>query len=243
MPAKTRNLGVTNMLLGALLLTLVLNPMFANADHQPADKVVASGGTVEEVGTSDTAVPGEPIDGPTELLATTFKTSSPTDLMLHLTLECSIITDVTTPGSGEPASISTGEAEGRIKVWMTFDSEDPAVGVIAINSTSSNPQPHNPSSPGEDIDKVTFCNRAHKQTLTDMEEEQDGNDELRTYLRTKAANAFNWVYMNTGNGLHTVRVWAEFVPGTITPESSASGFVGNRMLIVEPTKMSNHAKV
>lgn len=235
MPAKTRNLGVTNMLLGALLLTLILNPMFAGANHQPADKVVANGSKMKVI---------EP-DGTEVLLASTFKTSSPTDLLIQVTLECSILTRVVTPGDPEAEAISTGEAAGRIRVWAEFDGE-----VVPINSVSANPQPDNPSSPGDDSDKVTFCNRHNRNTLTDAEDPMDGVDEMEVYLNTKAANAFNWVWLNTGNGMHTVEVKAQFdqadPEGTvITPnaESEASGFVGNRTLIIEPTKMSNHASV
>lgn len=237
-----RKLTVTNVLLGLLTMAIIAQPLVATATHQPADKVVARGGTVEEVGTSDTAIPGEPITEETVLLSTEFKTSSPTDLMIHVTLECSIITDVTTQGGPPPTEggprMSTGEAEGRIRVWAEFDGK-----VVPINSTSENPQPHDDDNIGTDIDKVTFCNRAHKQDLTDAEDPQDGTDTLRTYLRTKSANAFNWIRLNTGNGIHNLTIKADFVPGTITPGSAASGFVGNRMVIVEPTKMSNHAAV
>jgi hypothetical protein len=206
----------------------------AEADHQPADKVTASGSTIEVL---------RP-EAPVAVLSSEFRTSSPTDLMLHVTMECSILTSVTTPGSDEPGAVSTGEAEGRIRVWLTFDSDDPEVNIVPINSFSDNPQPDNPSSPGSDIDKVTFCNRHNRNTLTDMEDPLDGVDELEVYLNTKHANAFNWMYLNTGNGIHTIRVWAQYdEPTTATPGSRADGYVGNRTLIVEPTKMSNHASV
>lgn len=224
---RARSLVITNVLLGVLAVAMLINPIFAGANHQPADKVAASGSTVEEVEPSGTT-----------LLSTTFRTSSPTDLMMHVTLECSIITEVLNQGGASVAE-SVGHAEGRIRAWLEFDGE-----IVPINSMSDNPQPANPSSRGEDSDKVTFCNREHRQTLTDTEDGQDGTDTLRTYLRTKAANAFNWVYLNTGNGIHTVELKAEYdEPVEATEGSMASGMVGNRTLIIEPTKMSNHASI
>lgn len=223
----SRSLVITNVLLGLVVVGLVVNPLLAGASHQPADKVVAAGSKVEVV---------EPQG--TTLLSSTFRTASPTDLMMHVTLECSIITEVLNQG-GPSVSSSTGHAEGRIRVWLEFDGE-----IVPINSTSDNPQPDNPSPRGEDSDKVTFCNREHRQTLTDTEDGADGTDTLRTYLRTKAANGFNWMYLNTGNGIHTVELKAQYdEPVEATEGSSASGMVGNRVLIIEPTKMSNHASI
>ena len=242
MPVKTRNLGVTNTLLGALLLTLVLNPMFANADHQPADKVVAAGGQVIEVDDGDGDTPTE--EG-TVLLTTEFRTSAPTDLMIHVTLECTILTELTNEGGTNPGRTSFTEAVGRIRVWVEFDGV-----IVPINDESLNPQPHHEAI-GNDDDKVTFCLNERKQALTDAEEDEggvaggDGHDTLYTYLRTKQANAFNWIRLNTGNGIHTLEVKADLRTQTAATEdslASATGFVGNRMLIVEPTKMSNHAK-
>jgi hypothetical protein len=224
---NARSLVITNALLGILAVAMLINPIFAGATHQPADKVVATGSKVEVV---------EPTG--TTLLSTEFRTSSPTDLMMHVTLECSIITEVLTQGGPDVAE-STGQAEGRIRAWLEFDGQ-----IVPINSASGNPQPGTPSPIGDDSDKVTFCNREHRQTLTDTEDGEDGTDTLRTYLRTKAANAFNWVFLNTGNGIHTVELKAEYdEPLAASEGSMASGLVGNRTLIVEPTKMSNHASV
>lgn len=241
MPAKTRNLGVTNMLLGALLLTLVLNPMFAGANHQPADKVVASGEAIEEV----PAGAAEPI------MSTTFKSSSPSDLMVHVTLECSILTRLHNEG-GPETETSTGSAAGRIRVWVELDGVQ-----VAISQMSSNPQPHDEPDVGTDIDKVTFCNNEQEFTVTDAEEDEggipggDGTDTYDQYLKTKAANAFNWVVLNAGgypgtdagHNIHELVVWAEFEEYMVSDGSEAAGFIGNRMVIVEPTKMSNHATV
>jgi len=236
-----------------LLLTgvLVSQTLQAVANHMPADKVVAASGEVMETGTTiNTVVPGEQIaTAPVELLEVSFRSSSPSDLMLQVTLECAIITEVLVPGDDDGGSSNSGEAEGRIKTWLTFDDNgtDPQE-IIPINTFSANPQPSNPSAIGDDSDKVTFCNTANKITLTDAEENEggqpggDGNDELRNYLRLKHSNAFNWIYFNAGNGIHKVELWAQFIPGSSTSTgSSTSGYVGNRMIIIEPTKFPNDA--
>jgi hypothetical protein len=214
------------LMAAALIFTLTGNA--AQANHTPADKVNASGSKIEVIEPEDTEV----------LLHETFKTSAPTDLMMHVTLECSIITMIKNQG-GPDVESSTGEAEGRIRVWLEFDGK-----MVPINTQSSNPQPHDPTSPGEDTDRVTFCNNQQRFTVTDTEDGDDGTDTYETYLKTKAANAFNWVYLNTGSGMHTVELKARYdEPTTATTGSSATGMVGNRMLIIEPTKMSNHEGV
>ena len=244
---KKRPLTITNALLGLLVLAMLVNPIFAGANHQPADKVVAQANKV--------AVFSEEMSGENgvTILDSTFKTSGPTDLMVHVTLECSILTRVVTPGDPEEGATSTGEAAGRIRVWLEFDGKR-----VDLNQVSMNPQPNDPPEIGDDSDKVTFCNRHNRNTLTDAEDPMDGVDEMEVYLNTKNANAFNWVILNTGgwggtdagHNIHELVVKAQFDEAdpngtviTANAESEASGFVGNRTLIVEPTKMSNHASV
>ena len=83
--------------------------------------------------------------------------------------------------------------------------------------------------------------------------ENDGTDTLTEYQFTKSANAFNWVRLNAGSGIHVVRAWAQFLtsdpndPANVvgstanTAGSSSDGYVGNRTLIIEPTKLANNA--
>ena len=233
----------TGILIVLLAGVLVGQTLGASATHLPADKVVASGDAVVEV----------PVTGIVELSEVVFKASKPTDLMIHYTLECSILTRLENQG-GPGVDQSTGSAAGRIRVWIEMDDK-----VVAINQISENPQPNDPPEIGDDIDKVTFCNNEQEFTVTDAEEDEnntgggDGTDTYNQYLKTKTANAFNWIVLNTGgwggsnNGIHRIEVMAEFdeyKPAT-SPDGTgeAAGFVGNRMLIVEPTKMSNHAVV
>jgi hypothetical protein len=226
--------GLVNALVLALLLgVLVTQAVQVGATHSPADKAIASGSTIQEVSPAATT-PGIGTDA-NNILTTRLKTSSPSDLMLQVTLECSILTDVVAEGSGTPGSTSSGSAQGTIRVWVVIDDSY----IVPINNVSGTPQPGN-HSVGDDDDKVTFCNRHHKVDITDAEVAADGTDTQRHFIRTKAANAFNWVALNLGNGQHTIDVRADFTSGPgNTTGSTSSGFVGNRLVLVEPTKMAN----
>jgi len=228
---------------GIAVPTIAASPGTSSA--QPANKAVAAGSNVQDV---------EPGAG-TQIMSATFKTSKPEDLLMSVSLECSILTDVKVPGSDEPGSKSVGEAAGTIKVWLTIDGteQNPDAGIVPIGDTSAPPQDPSQSKQGTDADKVTFCDRDHKVTLSDAEDPQDGNDALEEYQFTKSANDFNWVRLNAGSGVHIVRVFAQFIPagdpndpadtGVTQDGSTSMGFVGNRTLIIEPTKLANNADI
>jgi hypothetical protein len=204
----------------ALLVTYVAPK--AGADHEPANKVAAAGSEVEVMG------PGEQI----ELLSERLKVSSPADLILQLTAECDILTDLTTGGNG--AEDSAG-AFGQVRTWITID------GTVVPVSTDD----------ATDTGKVVLCNRAHNKSITDAEDDGDGTDEERDMTQTRQANGFNWLALNPGfeydsldNGQNIldIVVWAEF-----TNEQSANALaearVGHRTLIAEPTNASVHETV
>jgi hypothetical protein len=99
-----------------------------------------------------------------------------------------------------------------------------------------------------------FCDRTYHRTVTDQESPADGIDQESDYIRTKAANAFNWLRFNAGSGVHEVVVKAdletsdpscaanELAPNAPGPNATcAQAYVGNRTLIVEPTKTANNA--
>jgi hypothetical protein len=182
----------------------------AGANHEPANKVSASGSTRE--------VFGVPNGSTTELLMSErVKTSKPTDLILGVTAECSITTDVTTVGT------DTQGAEGLIRLWITIDGK--AVPV----STADN-----------DSGRVVFCNRLYERT-TQLGSDDD-EDSIRTFMRTRNANGFNWMALNVGSATHTIEVWAELTTDA-TARASALAVVGNRTLIVEPVKSANDEAV
>lgn len=191
----------------------------------PADKVVASGNKIAKFS------PGAAV----ELLKATMKTSSPTDLILHVTMECSILTDTIIVG-GPDATTETTHTNGNVRVWVEVDGKIVPLSSMSTGATTSTP------TAGNDTDKVTFCNRTFNRTVTDMEDPLDGIDYSRDYIETKDANGFNWLKLNLGSGIHNIVVKADLTHEATDP-SKASAMVGNRTLIVQPAKMANDAVI
>ena len=195
----------------------------------PANKAVAAGSKMASIA----------VNGTEELMSATFKTSKPEDLLISVSAECSILTDVVIPGSTTGGATQTAKARGAVRIWAELDGK-----IVPIEDVSAPPQdPSDPSHTGTDADKVTFCDRLHERTVTDKEDEEDGIDGSRDYIDTKAANAFNWVRLNAGSGPHTLKVFGQFTTTATGPGSNAKAYVGNRSLIVEPTKLANDAVI
>jgi hypothetical protein len=229
-----------------------------NGGPTPANKAVAAGDTVVVFGPQ----------AETTLLTATMRTSKPTDLILQTSLECSILTKLQTgPIAGgendNPPKKSTAHAEARILGWLEIDDDDQnneaiEIGaderVVPIGSTSQPPQN---GSQDDEFAKVTFCDRTYERTVEDGEDPLDGIDRETDYIDTKTANAFNWVLLNAGSGIHHVRLVADLVSGPSGPTSTCTrntnatsagsactqAYVGNRTLVIEPTKMANDAVV
>lgn len=213
----------TGILIVLLAGVFVSQALQAVATHTPADKVVAAGDNITPVNDDGT------------ILTAFLKTSKPTDLMLHVTLECSINTELTTSDSGE-----LSEASANIDVWVEIDDK-----VVPIKSVSSPPQsPPSLLPPGaEETEAATFCNRTYGRTVTD----QDGDgtiDREDDYIRTKSTHAFNWLALNVGSdpAPHKVEVVADFDRATVG-DARVFAQIGNRTLIVEPAKLANDATI
>jgi hypothetical protein len=105
-----------------------------------------------------------------------------------------------------------------------------------------------------DTGEVVFCNREYARTVTDNEDPLDGQDREADYIRTRSANAFQWLATNVGtayddvalNGqniidveVHAVYTDQDATTGACQPdlaETCSAAFVGARTLIVEHTK-------
>jgi hypothetical protein len=188
----------------------------------PANKVVAAGSkrVVVAAGQTETIMSG------------TMRTSKPTDIMIHAGLECSIFTQLLTNNTDNSAT-----AGARARVWVEVDGK-----IVSLTQNSMPPQNDTVPSSGNDTDKVTFCDREYSRTVTDQEDPLDGIDSQDDYIRTKAAHGFNWVRMNMGSGIHKIEVKAELTTNT-TGQATAELEIGNRTLIIEPTKMANDAVI
>lgn len=205
-----------------LTAALVVAPLgAAQATHSPADKVVAAGSTLE---VTDAA------SGPVELLSSTLKTSSPTDLMLAVTAECALWTDLTTTGNDSATAIS------RVEVWIEVDGE-----VVPVNSTdTATGDTGTPLEVGQaEAGHVVFCNRAFRATTSNFDDE---DATIRLFNRTRQANAFNWLDLNLGAGEHTIKVYGDLTADT-EGDATAKAAIGKRTLIVEPTKLANDATI
>jgi hypothetical protein len=207
-------MGKRGIMLAVVLSSLAaaaIGGSFAIATHEPADKVSAAGSETE-VFSPNKAV---------TLLTEKVKTAKPTDLILGVSAECSIVTDVTTVGS------ETQEAEGKVRVWIEVDNSPYTTHVPVSNEDT-------------DQGRVVFCNRLYQRTTSLGADDQ--NDAVRTFMNTRAANAFNWMALNVGAGVHTIKVKADLdVDSTL--RASALAVVGNRTLIVEPVKSANDEAV
>ncbi|HEX9774531.1 MAG TPA: hypothetical protein VGB83_03000 [Actinomycetota bacterium] len=192
----------------------------ALATHQPADKPFAAASKVIRSG---------PTEG-VELLRATVKNAKPTDLILQVSLECALVTDTILLGSTTPGAQDSTRATATVRAWITID--DVVVPIISEGS----------GEPGDDTDKVTFCNRVFERTVQDTEDPEDGYDGSRDYIATKSANSFNWVRLNMGSGLHTISLWAE-VEADATGASAADAYIGNRSLVGIPGKFANDATI
>jgi hypothetical protein len=198
-------------LLAAAVLTaaiaIVVTGQGALATHEPADKVSAAGSETEVFGP----------DAGVTLLSERVKTSNPSDLVLGVTLECSITTDVTTVGSDDQTAF------GQIRVWVEIDGKP-----VPVSADDS------------DAGRVVFCNRTYQRQTSLGGDDQ--NDAIRTFIETRAANGFNWMALNIGAATHTIQVKGELTTDS-TARASARAVVGNRTLIVEPTKSANDETV
>lgn len=181
----------------------------------PANKVAASGSTTEVLSAVNDTL----------LLSETVKINNPTDLILGVTAECALITQVTNGANGE-----TERAFGEVKIYVTINGK-------RVNVSRGD----------TDGGKVVFCNRAHEQQWTDTAATtagggDDADDRLRQYLNTRTANAFNWMALNVGteyggteNNVHKIEVWADW-DVEATQSALAEAIVGNRTLVLEPVK-------
>lgn len=197
----------------------------AEATHQPADKMFAAASKGVRF-SPGTAVP---------LLSATVRNSKPTDLILQVSMECSILTDNVILGATAPGGQESAATEGTVRAWIEVDGQ-----VVPIISSSSPPQ--NPPAPGNDSDKVTFCNRVFNRTVQDEESPEDGWDGSRDFIETKTANAFTWVRLNVGSGLHTIVLKGD-LSHFATSGSTASAYVGNRSMIGIPGKFANDISI
>ncbi len=209
-PRSLATVAMTVALLSLVAIPAIVSDT-ADATHKPADKMAVSGSTLEVMnsGVSDGSQ-----SKTVELLSGTMKTSGPADLIISVTAECALWTDVTTVGN------DVQHAMAQVKVWVEIDGEP-----VAVSSDDT----------GEDQGKVVFCNRDYKvQTL----QFDDEDATIERYMSSRHANAFHWTTLNVGSGEHDIAVMAQ-LEGEASETGFAKAAVGKRSLIVDSVKLAN----
>lgn len=202
---------VIGILVAALVLATYAGP--ALADHKPADKMAVSGASIEIMETQLTEGGNSSVH---TILSGQMKTSNPTDVILQVTLECAIWTDITTVGNDH------SQAAANVTVWVEIDGDRVPV-----------------SSQGPGDGEVVFCNRTFERETLNFDDE---DATIESFLRTRQANAFNWISLDLGSGTHTIAVKAE-LEASVTNTGRAKAAIGQRTLVAEPTKLANDVSI
>jgi hypothetical protein len=194
--------------IAAAVVSVGLSVNFAGAAGTPADKVAAAGATPE------VAAPGEAVT----LLSEQIRTSNTSDLILGVTSECVITTELTTTGN------DLANARGTVDMWIEIDGQSVPV-----------------ATGGEEADDghVTFCDHFQEREVTNLDDE---DATIRTLDEIGTSNAFNWLALNVGNGIHTIELKADLTT-SMTENADAMAAVGKRTLVIEPTHAAHDEEV
>lgn len=240
-----------NTMIGLTLLVVLIGGYVGqgavNAHHEPANKFAAAGAAMDNFDPDTDHV----------VLSETMKVSTPFDLALSATAECSILTYLRSEAGSSGAE---SRSSGRVEMWVEIDGTPVPVQTGDIDPVTPNVQ--------NDDGKVTFCNRTYARRITDTEGDSD-IDEESDFIETRNANAFNWFALDVGraydkpdvppgagNNIVLVELWARYTdtePAANTTcraltdatnaQDCSRAYVGKRTLIAEPTNASVHEAV
>ena len=219
----------------ALAVAVLAGPAAQAQNPMPANKTAAIGDTIDDFAPNSDHV----------VLTEELRVSSPADFIINLSAECSILTQLVTDDTAE-GGMGTAETDGTVEMYVTIDNRVVPVAGVGPGATAED-------------GSVVFCNREYGRRVTDTEDNtpMDGQDEEADYIRTRTANAFQWLATNVGttyddvglNGQNIIRVEVHAVYTDDDPtgntgcqpdfsETCSEAFVGKRTLIVEHTKAS-----
>jgi hypothetical protein len=206
---RWRNLAAaTGLLVLAALLAAYIARATHQPNHEPADK--------HQVAASDRVILVTTADGVQTILSERIRASRLSDWLLNFTTECGIRLRQT-DGPGPESDSATARVRGQVRI------DNEPVSVVAGPGDQ----------PPADDGWVTLCSRE----FTDTEDAAE-----RAGVRTEddftlSSNAFNWVKLDVGNGLHEVTVHADFEVATTGVGTQAEAQIGKRTLLLEPTHM------
>jgi hypothetical protein len=192
----------------AVTAVLIRQQVAVAGSNMPADKMTVTASTTSVSNPNADAV----------LMKAQMKTSTPADLRLQVTAECTILSQITNMGS------STQNYIAKVEIWIEVDGV-PVPVVPPASMTGASGQ-----SGGADNGRVVFCNREFTRTTAFDSQ----NESVQDIENTEQANAFNWVAMNVGNGVHAIVVKAHFTD-TNGADTFAHGVVSKRGLTVDTT--------
>lgn len=184
--------------------------------HKPANKAGVSSSTIEFM-SGELAGPGSSSVADS-ILGVSMRSSNPQDFVVQVTLECALWTTVATQGNG------VSESTARVTVWVEKDGEP-----LHVSSDGD----------GEDDGKVVFCDRTHRQTVMDLDDE---DARIEQFLRTRTANAFNWIVVDAGSGVSDYVVHAE-LETEASDDAFAEAGIGKRTLVIEPIHLPNDVTI
>lgn len=204
-----------------LAMTVGVLATGGQASGIPANKVAASGSSLEVVGANESKV----------VLSETVKINNPTDLIIGVNAECGILTEVTNSANGE-----TERAFGEIAIQVFINNRPVPV---------SDDDPDN----GKVVFCNRAQEQQWTDTATGPNAGDDSEDQLRQFTDTKMANSFEWLALNVGteyggteDNVHKITVVATWTTEA-TAGAVAEALIGNRTLILEPVKGANDERV
>ncbi len=216
-----RNLSVviTAILAAAMVLAALqlFGPDKTGATHQPANKMAVAASALD---TATLSTSGAPATATISILGPrTIKTNNVTDLVIQVTAESALWTNV------KAGLLGDSTAFAQAKIFVTLDGAP-----VPVSSDDT---------VAGDIGEVVFNDRTF-QVKTYFLTGACVTDPLciELFLRTRSANAFNWVVLNVGQGVHEIEVWAE-LNVSVAGSGLAEVLVGKRSLVVEPAKLAS----
>jgi hypothetical protein len=149
------------------------------------------------------------------------KTSEKADLIISLTAECALTTDVKIKGSGKE---ETSSSMAQIKIRVLVDGEEATPGEVVFAYRKMElkgllwaPENFDPIDP---------------ENLLDLPEQY-----IEIYEETRTANAFNFIAKNVGSGVHTIEVQVMADASADFEGSRIGAVLGKRTLVVEAVQM------
>lgn len=189
----------------------------------PANHVGVSASTLEFMTVQTNAGTSS---APVTLLEGTMRLSNRIDLVLDVSAECALWTDVKTVNVG--TSEDTSQAIATVEVWVEVDGAP----VPVTNSAAAG---------GPDNGRTVFCNRDHKLHTVFTNANNDDELTIEDFIHSREASAFNWVALNVPSGVHEIKVKGILTAQVTTPNGVAKAAVGKRTLVVDPVHLAPDA--